>query len=303
MYIVAIEALKKIYSPNVIALNNISFHINNGSFFALLGKNGAGKSTTIGILTSLIKKTSGKVYINSLDLDNDFMRIKSLIGFVPQEYNFNQFETVLDIILNQAGYYGIERKSAFFRARYFLDVFDLWNSKNLVSMKLSGGMKRRLMLVRALIHNPKILILDEPTAGVDIITRRLMWSFLKDLNKSGVTVILTTHYLEEVEFLCDTVSIIDKGNILLNITVKDLLKKTNNQVFIFELEINEKIITLLKSKEYIFYIIDNSSIEIIISLSRRLNDLFKIFIENNIIIYNVRNKSNRLEELFIDLIS
>lgn len=301
MHILKIDKLRKVYSSNVVALNEISLQIPYGSFFALLGKNGAGKSTTIGIITSLIKKTSGKIYINNFDLDYDFMKIKSFIGFVSQEYNFNQFETVLDIILNQAGYYGISRGYAYLKAKYFLDIFDLWNSRNFISMRLSGGMKRRLMLIRALIHNPKILILDEPTAGVDILTRRLIWNYLRDLNKSGVTVILTTHYLEEVEYLCDTVSIIDNGNILLNTTVKDLLKKINNQVFVIELDINNVVINLLKKNNYNFLIIDNTSMEIIISFKKTLNDLFEIFIINKIIIYNIRNKSNRLEELFIDL--
>lgn len=223
--------LKKIYSNNILALDNISFNINKGDFFAILGKNGAGKSTLIGILTSLLKKTSGKVFISGFDLDTDELLIKKLIGYVPQEYNFNQFEIVMDIILDQAGFYGIKRTYAFKIANFYLKLFNLWDKRNSVSMNLSGGMKRRLMIIRSLIHNPTILILDEPTTGVDIFSRKIILDFLKKFNKDGNTIVLTTHYLEEVEKLCNKVIIIDIGSIILNINVCDLLLKLKKKIY------------------------------------------------------------------------
>ncbi|HIH2763624.1 MAG TPA: ABC transporter ATP-binding protein [Candidatus Azoamicus sp.] len=232
---IKIENLKKKYN-NLVALNNISFSVEKGSFFSLLGKNGAGKSTTIGILMSLIKKDSGKIFINNYDMDKDVTKIKQLIGFMPQEYNFNQFETVIDIIINQAGFYGIKKNDSIKYAEILLKKFDLWNFRFSISMSLSGGLKRRLMLIRSLIHNPEILILDEPTAGVDIISRRLIWDYLREINSKGKTIILTSHYLEEIEKLCNQVAIIDKGNILLKTTVTNLINKITDKTFILEIE-------------------------------------------------------------------
>jgi len=307
MSIIKIESLKKIYNCGTIALNTISMNIEEGDFFALLGKNGAGKSTTIGILISLIKKTSGKVYIHGYDLDIDYLNIKALIGFVPQEYNFNQFEKVIDIIVNQAGYYGINRTLALNRAEYFLKLFGLWEKKDSVSIKLSGGMKRRLMIIRALIHKPKILILDEPTAGVDIISRRLIWNFLKEINKvQNTTIILTTHYLEEVELLCNNVSIIDSGKILVNTRVKDLLFNLGERTFILKVDsnhINYINDIIAKKTKYKFVILDNNLLEVVIPENKNLNDLFSFFISSKITVYDIKSKYNKLEELFIDLIS
>ncbi|HFL8824380.1 MAG TPA: ABC transporter ATP-binding protein [Candidatus Azoamicus sp. OHIO1] len=300
---IKIIGLSKKYKDGIFALNNISLSINNGEFFALLGKNGAGKSTVIGILTSLIVKTSGKVYVSDYDIDYDFVKIKSIIGLVPQEYNFNQFETVLDIVLNQAGYYGINRFLAFNRAEYLLSVFDLWDRRSSVSLSLSGGMKRRLMLARALMHNPKILILDEPTAGVDILSRRLIWSFLKNLNNDGVTIILTTHYLEEVENLCSGVAIINNGNILIRTTVNGLLKKISKKIFTLEVDSVSKFEQLSKTSNYKLSILDRNTVEIVLANEQSLNDLLKKLIDNNIFIYNINNKDNKLEELFINLVS
>ncbi len=304
MNVIEIKDLCKIYDSNIFAIKNITFSIKSGDFFALLGKNGAGKSTTIGILTSLIKKTNGKVFVFNYDLDYDSMKIKSFIGFVPQEYNFNQFESVLDIVLNQAGFYGIKRSLSYIRAKYFLEMFDLWDKRNVISMKLSGGMKRRLMIVRALIHDPKILILDEPTAGVDVLSRRLIWDFLRKINSNGVTIILTTHYLEEVENLCSDVAIINNGSILVNKKVKELLKVFNKRTFLLELEIRNDInLNNLCLDEYKLNIIDNGLIEVVLFKDQSLNKLFGKLIEKNISIYGVKDKSNRFEELFLDLVS
>lgn len=301
MSIIDIVGLTKIYSNKHKALNNVFMSINEGSFFSILGKNGAGKSTTIGILMSLIKKTSGKVYVFGYDLDINIMKIKSLFGFVPQEYNFNQFETVLNIVLNQAGFYGVRRSVALKKAEELLCFFDLWDKKMSIGMTLSGGMKRRLMIVRALIHNPKILILDEPTAGVDILSRRLIWSFLKDFNKSGKTVILTTHYFEEVENLCDSVVIIDNGSILLHMSVKELLYKISKQVFLFEVSGNLYNISSIFD-DFTLVVKNNNLLEIVLFPGKSLNSVLKFLMMKNIVINSIKNKYNKLEELFIDLV-
>jgi len=289
---IKIENLKKSYK-NLNILNNVSFGVENGNFFSLLGKNGAGKSTTIGILMSLIKKDSGKIFIKNYDMDNDSEKIKQLIGFMPQEYNFNQFETVAEIILNQAGFYGIKKAEAIKRAEKLLNTFDLWSFRFNTGMSLSGGFKRRLMLVRALIHEPEILILDEPTTGVDIISRRLIWNFLKKINEKGTTIILTSHYLEEIEKLCKNVAIIDKGSILINTTVSKLISKVNNKTFIIEIDDESK-----KQET-----ITNKSIEITIEHNENLNEKLEYLIKKNIKIKNITTKSNNLEELFINLIT
>lgn len=285
---IKIENLKKIYK-NTIALNDISFSVKKGSFFSLLGKNGAGKSTTIGILTSLIKKNSGKIFIKNYDLDKDVSKIKQLIGFMPQEYNFNQFETVIDIITNQAGFYGIKKKDSIITTEILLKKFELWDYKYHASMTLSGGLKRRLMLVRALIHDPEILILDEPTAGVDILSRRLIWDYLKELNSKGKTIILTSHYLEETEKLCTDVAIIDHGKILLNTHIANLTNKINNKTFIIETEKNDSE--------------DKTQIEVMLKKNESLNSSLEFIIKQKMQIKNIKNKTNDLEELFIKLIS
>lgn len=297
-----IIGLTKVYAGTYLALDDVSMSIEKGSFFSILGKNGAGKSTAIGILMSLIKKTSGKVYVSGYDLDSDVMKIKPLFGFVPQEYNFNQFETVLNIVLNQAGFYGVNRALAYKKAEYLLDFFGLWDRRMSVSMSLSGGMKRRLMIVRSLMHDPEILILDEPTAGVDILSRRLIWNFLKDFNKSGKTIILTTHYLEEVENLCDTVAIIDNGRVLLQTSVKNMLHKITKQTFLFEIAGNS-FKTNLVFDEFSLFIKSDKLLEISFSGDKSLNTVLEFLIFNGIIINNIKSKYNRLEELFIDLIS
>lgn len=303
MNIVEISNLRKVYNGNVCALNSISISIKNGDFFALLGKNGAGKSTTIGILISLIIKTSGSVYIHGYSLDNNSILIRSFIGFVPQEYNFNQFETVLDIILNQAGFYGISRSLAYNRTKELLIFFELWDKRNVASMKLSGGMKRRLMIVRALIHRPSILILDEPTAGVDILSRRIIWKFLQDLNKRGVTIILTTHYLEEVEYLCKNVAIIDNGDILIVSPVIELLNKITNKTLLLDIDSSTMNKYILDYKYYKFNMINDNILEVVISKGQTLTKLFSLLSRYKICVYNIRNKHNKLEELFIDLVS
>lgn len=302
MSIINIHNVIKSYDNNICVLNNVSISIKRGEFFALLGKNGAGKSTTIGILTSLIKKDSGQVDVCGYDLDSELLKIKPLIGFVPQEYNFNQFETVLDVILNQAGFYGIKRSCAIKRAKFYLILFDLWEKRNAVSMSLSGGMKRRLMIVRALIHEPEILILDEPTAGVDVLSRRLIWNFLKDVNQGGRTIILTTHYLEEVEYLCDSVAIIDSGVILLKTMVHSLLSKVNSRVILLEVE-DTRLLDKLDLDNFNLVKRSKNLIEVVLLKDQNLNILFNLLIGKGIIIHDVRSKYNRLESLFLDLIA
>ena len=231
-----IKQLKKTYDNGQIALRGIDLHVEEGDFFALLGPNGAGKSTTIGIISSLVNKTAGEISIFDYNLDTHLSDAKSCLGIVPQELNFSLFETSIEVVLNQAGYYGINRKLAMKRAEYYLKLLDLWERRNNISRTLSGGFKRRLMIARALIHEPRILILDEPTAGVDVELRRSMWEFLRQLNKNGTTIVLTTHYLEEAENLCKNIAIIDNGAIIEHSSMKQLLGKLNVETFIMELE-------------------------------------------------------------------
>ena len=298
-FAIKIENLCKKYKNGFVALDNISLNIEDGDFFAFLGPNGAGKSTTIGILTSLVKKTSGKVFINEIDIDSDINRAKSFIGVVPQEYNFNIFETPYQILMNQAGFYGVSKKEAIKNTLYFLKKLKLLDKKDTQSISLSGGMKRRLMIARALVHSPKILLLDEPTAGVDIEIRKDMWEFLSYLNKKGLTIILTTHYLEEAEELCKNVAIINNGKIVENTTIKNLIKKSQSQTLILDLEKPYKNIKCdnLKIKK-----IDDFTIEVTISKDMSLNKLIKILNEKNINIVSLKNKQNRLEELFLSKI-
>lgn len=295
-----ISNLKKTYRGGLQALKGIDLEVDEGDFFALLGPNGAGKSTTIGIITSLVNKTEGMINVFDLDIDSHSVEAKSLIGVAPQEVNFSQFENPLEILLNQAGYYGINRKTAYGRAEKYLRKLGLWGKRNDPSRTLSGGFKRRLMIARALVHEPKLLILDEPTAGVDVELRRSMWDFLIDINKQGTTIVLTTHYLEEAENLCKNVAIIDKGNIIENTSVRSLLSKLDIETFIFDLKVPQ--ITPPEISNYVCHMLDQSTLQIDISKQQGLNNLFKQFSAQNIEILSMRNKYNRLEELFISLL-
>lgn len=297
-----INDLKKTYRSKertVEALKGISLNVEEGDFFALLGPNGAGKSTTIGIISSLVNKTSGSVKVFGYDLDTQLEQAKAQIGLVPQEFNFNQFETVLQIVVNQAGYYGVDRRVAYERAEKYLKQIDLWEKRDARARTLSGGMKRRLMIARAMMHEPKLLILDEPTAGVDIEIRRSMWEFLQDLNQQGVTIILTTHYLEEAEMLCRNIAIIDKGEIGENTNMKALLAKLNIETFILDTaEFSQT--PSLEGFEY--QIKDNHTIEVDVAKEQGLNPVFSQLTEQGIQVLSMRNKANRLEELFVRLV-
>ena len=293
--------LRKTYRGRVTALRGVSLTVQEGDFFALLGPNGAGKSTAIGIISSLVLKTAGEIKIFGVDVDKDFSRAKSLIGVVPQEINFNQFETVNEIILNQAGYYGIDRPDAQKRAEKILKQTQLWDRRDEISRNLSGGMKRRLMITRALIHEPRLLILDEPTAGVDIEVRRSMWKFLTDLNKSGTTIILTTHYLEEAESLCRNIAIIDKGEIVENTSMQLLLRKLGAESFIFDC--TSSISTLSKLGDHQIRKLDDHRFEVTVNQGENLNTVFEELSKSGIKIQSMRNKSNRLEELFLGLVA
>jgi ABC-2 type transport system ATP-binding protein len=295
-----ITGLKKVYKGGVEAVKGLDLSVEEGDFFALLGPNGAGKSTTIGVISSLVNKTEGKVEIFGYDIDTHLELAKSQLGLVPQEFNFNQFETVIQIVINQAGYYGIERPLAKERAEKYLRKLELWDKRDETSRHLSGGMKRRLMIARALVHHPKILILDEPTAGVDIELRRSMWTFLQDLNKEGVTIILTTHYLEEAEMLCRNIAIIDKGIIVENTSMKQLLKKIEKETFVLDLPANSEM-SGLDGFEY--RMIDDHTIEVDVAKKQSINSIFAQLSEQGIDVLSMRNKSNRLEELFVGLVN
>ena len=295
-----IYKLSKIYQNGLQALNSISLDVEHGDFFALLGPNGAGKSTTIGVIASLINKTEGKVLVFNSDIDTDSDEAKSHIGIVPQEFNFNDFEQVKHILVTQAGYYGIEASQAGARADELLDQLGLWHKRYGIAGALSGGMKRRLMIARALIHSPKLLILDEPTAGVDIELRRSMWDFLREINEKGTTIILTTHYLEEAENLCRKIAIIDKGNIIKNTDMKSLLNCLEKETFILDLKY--PLPSNINLNNLIFKPIDNTTLEIELDRTESLNDLFRLLIAKNIEVCSMRNKANRLEELFLSLV-
>lgn len=295
-----IQNLHKTYRNGFVALEDVSLQVNEGDFFALLGPNGAGKSTTIGIITSLVHKTSGTVKIFGYDIDTHFYEAKECLGVVPQEFNFNIFEKPRDILINQAGYYGLPRKLARERAEEMLKRLELWDKRNDPARNLSGGMKRRLMIARALLHKPRILILDEPTAGVDIEIRRSMWEFLKEINREGTTIILTTHYLEEAENLCNTVAIIDKGQLVEDSDMNSLVEKLNRETFILNLA--EPIEDLPELKTTSARLVSPKVIEIDIMNKEPLNHVFIELEKHHIHINSMRNKTNRLEELFLDLI-
>ncbi len=294
-----INDLKKVYKGGVQALRGLNLEVDEGDFFALLGPNGAGKSTTIGIISSLVNATEGEVKVFGYDLDTQKEQAKSCIGLVPQEFNFNQFETVLQIVLNQAGYYGVPRSVAKERAEKYLKQLDLWEKRNMAARTLSGGMKRRLMIARALMHEPKLLILDEPTAGVDIEIRRSMWDFLKTINEQGITIILTTHYLEEAEMLCRNIAIIDKGIIVENTSMKSLLSKLTLETFILDLG---EYATKPEITGYQTRFIDDTTLEVDVEKSEGLNPVFSQLTEQSVPVLSMRNKSNRLEELFVTLV-
>ena len=299
MYAIELEKIKKVYKGGVEALKGISLKVNKGDFYALLGPNGAGKSTTIGIISSLVNKTAGQVKVFGYDLDTELEQAKSQIGLVPQEFNFNQFEPPIQILVNQAGYYGIKRKEAFIRAEKYLKQLDLWGKRNAPSRELSGGMKRRLMIARALMHEPRLLILDEPTAGVDIEIRRSMWDFLKKINAQGVTIILTTHYLEEAEMLCRNIGIIDKGILVENTNMKELLTRLDSEIFILDIDPPEK---TPSSDNFIITKIDEITLEIELKKQQSLNKVFDELTAQGVRVNSLRNKANRLEELFVGLV-
>ena len=296
-----INNLKKTYSGGVEALKGISFSVNEGDFYALLGPNGAGKSSTIGIIGSLVTKSSGSVKIFDVDTDENIPLAKTMLGVVSQEINFSQFEKVLDIVVTQAGFYGIPKKEALPKVENILKRLSLWDKRDLQARTLSGGYKRRLMIAKALIHEPKLLILDEPTAGVDIELRREMWSFLKEINENGTTIILTTHYLEEAEQLCRNIGIIDKGKIVANTSMKDLLGTLNVQGFVFDLQFPLHQTPVIEG--FPLKLEDPLTLVAAVSKDRSINALFEELSKLDIKIKSMRNEANRLEELFIEMVN
>ncbi|WP_019626240.1 ABC transporter ATP-binding protein [Thioalkalivibrio sp. ALJT] len=292
-----IRGLKKTYKNGFQALKGIDLEVAPGSFFALLGPNGAGKSTTIGIITSLINKTAGTVKVFGHDLDTDLQAVKRSIGLVPQEFNFNNFEPIGEIVVNQAGYYGIPRNEAWERCEHYLNELGLWEKRKDMARTLSGGMKRRLMIARALVHEPRLLILDEPTAGVDIELRRSMWDFLTRINTDGRSIILTTHYLEEAETLCRNIAIIDDGGIIENTTMKQLLAKLETETMV--LDLSEPPPGIPQDAPLALRQLDDLTLEVDIRRGQHLNDLFRVLDQAGIRVHSMRNKSNRLEELFL----
>jgi ABC-2 type transport system ATP-binding protein len=295
-----LRQLTKTYKNGVKALKGIDLAVEEGDFFALLGPNGAGKTTAIGIVTSLVNKSSGVVEVFGHDIDRELEVAKSCIGLVPQEINFNLFETLFTIVVNQAGFYGIPRPLARVRAEKYLKQLQLWERRNSIARTLSGGMKRRLMIARALMHEPKLLILDEPTAGVDIENRRSMWEFLRNINQQGTTIILTTHYLEEAENLCRNIAIIDGGRIIEEDSMANVLRKLQTEVFVFNLRESRTDAPHMVGFNPI--LVDDHTLEIEVSKSQTLNDIFTQFSTQGIEVTSMRNKVNRLEELFIRLV-
>jgi ABC-2 type transport system ATP-binding protein len=300
MHALVLRQLTKVYKNGIKALKAIDLAVDEGDFFALLGPNGAGKTTAIGITTSLVNKTSGVVEVFGHDIDKELEAAKSCIGLVPQEINFNMFETPYTIVVNQAGFYGIPRDLAKQRAEKYLKQLQLWDRRNSIARGLSGGMKRRLMIARALMHEPRLLILDEPTAGVDIEIRRSMWEFLRNINAQGTTIILTTHYLEEAESLCRNIAIIEGGNIIERDTMANVLRKLQTEVFVFNLRDPRTAPPVLNG--FIAVLSDDHTLEIEMAKAQSLNDIFAQLSAQGIVINSMRNKVNRLEELFIRLV-
>lgn len=297
----SIRGLSKTYPNGRTALHGIDLDVQQGDFFALLGPNGAGKSTTIGIVTSLINKSAGKVQVFGIDTDVDFGAAKSCIGLVPQEINLNIFEPPIEIVVNQAGYYGIERAEAYRRAERYLKQLSLWDKRHDQARTLSGGMKRRLMIARALVHEPKLLILDEPTAGVDIEIRRSMWEFLRAINAQGTTIILTTHYLEEAESLCRNIAIINEGRLVENTSMRGLLKTLNTETFV--LDLLQPVLALPELSGHQLTLIDDHTLEVQVSHNEAVNRLFADLSAQGIEVLSMRNKTNRLEQLFVHLVN
>jgi ABC-2 type transport system ATP-binding protein len=300
MQALVLRQLTKVYKNGIRALKGIDLEVAEGDFFALLGPNGAGKTTAIGIATSLVNKTSGTVEVFGHDMDTELEAAKSCIGLVPQEINFNLFETPFTIVVNQAGFYGINRRVAKQRAEIYLKQLQLWERRNSIARSLSGGMKRRLMIARALMHEPRLLILDEPTAGVDIEIRRSMWEFLRGINARGTTIILTTHYLEEAENLCRNIAIIEGGNIIERDSMQNLLRKLQTEVFVFNLR--DPRIAAPHMAGFQAVLADPHTLEIEMTKSQSLNDVFAQLSAQGITVHSMRNKVNRLEELFMRLV-
>jgi ABC-2 type transport system ATP-binding protein len=300
MQALSARGLTKTYKNGVHALKGIDLDVEEGDFFALLGPNGAGKTTLIGIVTSLVNKSGGKVSVFGYDIDTDLDRAKSCIGIVPQEINFNMFESPETIVVNQAGFYGVERGLARERAEKYLKQLQLWEKRKSMARSLSGGMKRRLMIARALMHEPKLLILDEPTAGVDIEIRRSMWDFLREINEQGTTIILTTHYLEEAENLCRNIAIIDGGEIIVRDRMSNLLRKLQTESFLFTLR--NPVTALPQLEGYTLKLVDDHTLDVEITKDQSLNDLFTRLSAQGIDVLSMRNKVNRLEEMFMRLV-
>ena len=295
-----IENLSKVYDNDFEALKGISLRVEQGDFFALLGPNGAGKSTTIGIICSLVAKSAGKISVFGIDIDEDFPAAKRHIGIVPQEFNFNQFEKGLDIVINQAGYYGLAPGLARERAEKYLRELGLWEQRDIPARMLSGGMKRRLMIARSLVHEPQLLILDEPSAGVDIEMRRSMWDFLRRINAQGTTIILTTHYLEEAEALCRHIAIINHGKIVENTSMKELLRQLDREVFI--LDCLEELPEAITIDGFLIRRVDDHTLEVEVQKGQHLNQVFNALDVAGIHISSMRNRANRLEEMFVNLV-
>ncbi|MCU0765901.1 MAG: ABC transporter ATP-binding protein [Gammaproteobacteria bacterium] len=296
----SLHNLRKTYRSGVEALKGIDLDVAEGEFCALLGPNGAGKSTAIGIVASLVRKTGGEVHVFGHDLDRDPGGVKACIGLVPQEFNFNQFEPVAEIVVNQAGYYGVPRREAWVRAEAVLRQLDLWDRRTVMARTLSGGMKRRLMIARALVHRPRLLILDEPTAGVDIEIRRAMWDFLRETNRQGTTIILTTHYLEEAERLCRQVAIINHGEIVENASIGALLEKLHTESFVLDLREPLRYVPALPGYE--LRRLDETTLEVVVPRGRTVSGLFDGLARCGIEVSSLRNKQNRLEQFFIDMV-
>ena len=300
MQALSLRKLSKTYGTGVHALKGIDLDVAQGDFFALLGPNGAGKTTAIGIVSSLVTKTSGTASVFGHDIDDELEAAKACLGVVPQEINFNQFEKVSTILVNQAGFYGIPRRVAKERVERWLVKLQLWDKRDAISRTLSGGMKRRLMIARALIHEPRLLILDEPTAGVDIEVRRSMWEFLRQINEAGTTIILTTHYLEEAETLCRNIAIIDEGRIIENDRMATVLRKLHSEVFV--LNLRNPVSAIPDLPGYAVAMADDGSLEVEVKKDQNLNDIFAALSARGIEIVSMRNKANRLEELFLRLV-
>jgi len=300
MNALSVRGLVKTYKNGVQALRGVDLDVEQGDFFALLGPNGAGKTTLIGVVTSLVNKTAGSVNVFGHDIDRELEAAKACIGIVPQEINFNMFETPETIVVNQAGFYGIERKLARQRAEQYLKQLQLWDRRNSISRSLSGGMKRRLMIARALMHEPKLLILDEPTAGVDIEVRRSMWDFLRGINERGTTIILTTHYLEEAETLCRNIAIIDRGNIAERDRMSSLLRTLNTETFL--LSLRAQLAAAPQFAGYATRLVDDHTLEIEVTKEQNLNDIFARLSALGIEVLSMRTKVNRLEEIFMRLV-